>query len=884
MTTRVTVDGVERELREGRSLLDALLHAGVEVPHLCHDARLAPAGACRLCVVEVDGTPGHVTACTARLGEGQTVRTTSPDLEESRRTTLRLLAEKYPAEDGSGTDPLHVYFERYGVRPRGTRSAPADLSHPYIRVDLSRCIDCLRCVRICRDVQGQDVWHLEGRGEQLHVAPDGPSLVESSCVSCGACVDTCPSGALEDHSVLALGRPDSWTRTTCPYCGTGCEMDVGTRDGRITRILPAPDSKVSKGHLCVKGRYAFEFVHAEDRVAEPMLRRGGKWERVSWEEALSFTAVELQRVLGARGPGSVGVLGSARATNEDNYVAQKLARVVLGTNNVDCCARVCHAPTAAAMNGMLGTGAATNSFDDIEQSACFLVCGANPTENHPIVGARIRQRVRRGARLVVIDPRRTELARIADVHLRAHPGKNVPLLHAMTHVILAEGLFDSAFVANRVEGIDELRRLVEAFSPDAVAAECGVLADDIRAAARLFAASGPAMAFHGLGVTEHTQGTDGVRCLANLALLTGNVGKRGAGLNPLRGQNNVQGAAHMGCEPSRLTGYATLEAGRERFEPLWGAPLPSDPGLTLPQMIDAARAGTLGALLTVGYDILLSNANTSSTEEALGALELLVVQDLFLDETARRFAHVFLPAVSSFEKDGTFMNSERRVQRVRRAVPPIGEARPDWEILCDLAKAMGHEGGFSFETAEDVWNEIRRAWPLGAGISYARLEHGGLQWPCPTEDHPGTEVLHAERFPAGARARLALVDYRPTDEVPDAEYPLLLITGRTLHHFNAGTMTGRSRSAELRQVDALDVSPADAARLGLSDGARVTVRSRYGSARLPVVVTDEVRQGELFATFHVAGSFLNRVTSPRRDRVTGTPEYKVTAVRLDPDA
>lgn len=878
---RITIDGVEREIAAEGSLLEALVALGVDVPHLCHDGRLAPVGVCRLCSVELEGVPRHAAACTTRVTEGLVVRTKSPALEAERRTTLELLAARHPDDDGTSDTPLHRYFAEYGVVPSGKRQRAPDETHPYIRVDMSKCIDCLRCIRICHEIQGQDVWNVMDRGEALRIAPDGPTLAKSSCVSCGACVDTCPSGALEDKSLRALGAPDSWTRTTCPYCGTGCEMDVGTRASRIVGVRPVMGSKVSKGHLCVKGRYAFDFVHSADRLTHPMIRKGASWVNASWTEAVDFVATSISRILEAHGPGSVGVLGSARATNEDNYVAQKFARVVLGTNNVDCCARVCHAPTAAAMSGMLGTGAATNSFDDIERAACFLVCGANPTENHPIVGARIRQRVRSGARLIVIDPRRIELSDIADVHLSLRPGSNIPLLHAMAHVIVEEELYDAEFIRARTHGLDELRALLDGFSPDCVETTCGVSAADIRRAARLYATSRPAMAFHGLGVTEHSQGTDGVRCLVNLVLLTGNIGKLGAGLNPLRGQNNVQGAAHMGCEPARLTGYASLERHRELFESVWGCPIPAASGMGLMDMMDAARAGSLHALWAIGYDILLTNPNANVTAEALSRLELLVVQDLFLNETARQFAHVVLPAASSFERDGTFMNSERRVQRVRKAVEPIGEARPDWQIIADVAKAMGNTSAFSFGSAGDIWEEIRRVWPAGAGITYSRLEHGGLQWPCPEEDHPGTEMLHEERFQAGPRTAFAIVPFKPSEETLEPEYPLLLVTGRTLYQFNAGTMTLRTKDRDLRPCDYLVISPEDALRFGLVDGDVATVRSRYGVAKLPVLISNRVRAGELFTTFHTADGFVNRVTGPHRDAVVGTPEYKLTAVRIE---
>jgi formate dehydrogenase major subunit len=578
----------------------------------------------------------------------------------------------------------------------------------------------------------------------------------------------------------------------------------------------------------------------------------------------------------------VGVLGSARVTNEENYLAQKFARVVIGTNNVDCCARVCHAPTAAAMKMMLGTGAATNSFDDIELARTILVCGSNTTENHPIVGARIKQAALRGAGLIVIDPRRIELAQYAGVHLQPRPGTNIPLLNSLANTIVEEHLYDGEFVQQRVSHWESFREFISQWTAEHAAEISGVPAGLIREAARLYAINKPSMMFHGLGVTEHKQGTEGVMLLVNLALLTGNIGKRGAGVNPLRGQNNVQGSAHMGCEPSNLTGYVPIDAARQTFEQVWQAPLPTSTGLNLMEMMDAAEAGRLKALWAIGYDIFLTNPNTSATRRALEALELVIVQDMFLNETAREFGTIFLPAASSFEKSGTFMNAERRVQLVRQAIEPLGCSKPDWEIICLIARAMDIPEAFSFRAPEEIWAEVRQLWKAGAGLTYERLEDGGLQWPCPSEAHPGTEVLHAEEFVAGQRAALRTIEYRATTETIDEEFPFLLTTGRTLYQFNAGTMTMRSPNAHLRSADTLDISPGDAMHLGIKEGDRVRVQSRWGETVLPARISDHVKSGELFATFHTPEVSLNRLTGGHRDSYAKTPEYKVTAVRIDP--
>lgn len=879
------IDGEEVTAHHGETVMQAALRAGISIPSICWDPRLKPIGSCRLCLVEVHGADELLTACQTRIREGMWVTTHNAALDAYRRTELEWYAPHASPEDVAAhpNKQLHKLLAQFDVEPKGCPSpAPAiDASMPQIRVDMDKCIDCLRCVSICEEVQGESVWHEVGRGDTSRIVPKrGELLREGGCVACGACTDTCPTAALID---AGAGQVENWTRTTCPYCGVGCELDVGMSAGRIVTARPAPDAPVNKGHACSKGRYAFGFTHSADRQTQPLLREAGSWQAASWDEALDRCASELAAIIAAYGSDAVGILASSRSTNEDSYIAQKFARLAIGTNNVDCCARVCHTPTAAAMKAILGAGAATNSFDDIERASTILIAGCNPIECHPVIGARIRQHVRQsGAKLVVIDPRRTALADIATVHLQLRPGTDIPLMNAMAHHIIGEGLADRRFIDERIDGFDAFAAHVAEFPPDEVAAICELEAPEIRRAADIYASNGPAYAAHGLGLTEHVQGTEAVMALVNLALVTGNVGGPGMGVNPLRGQNNVQGTAHMGCDPGILTGAVPIVEARDAFEQVWGSAVPQKPGLHLMKMIDAARDGSLKALIVVGYDILTSLANQAETRAALEQLRCAIVVDLFMTETAEAFGTTFLPAASSFEKEGTFMNAERRIQRVRRAVAPPGAARADWEILCALAKRMGAHESFGFESAEEIWDEIREVWPAAAGMAYARLDRHGLQWPCIDEEDPGTEVLHASEFGHGPRARLRPLAYHPTDERPDSDYPFLLGTGRQLYQFNVATMSGRSSAQLLRPTDTLDIAPVDAEKLGLHDGEMARIASRYGLATLPVSIDSRIAEGRAFATFHDPKRGINRVTSPHRDRMVGAPEYKVTAVRITP--
>ncbi len=863
----IRVDG--RDVPACGSVLDACARAGVRMPSLCHDERLAPAGHCRVCVVEVDGR--HQAACTTLARDGAAVRTDTPALREYRRDVLELLAAEARLE-GRALElarELGVTGTRY-ARPE--RPPRVDASHPYLRIDLASCILCRSCVRACAEIQGQFVFAVEGRGAAARLTWGADPFVSTACVACGACTAVCPTGAVTDvdRERAAAARVENTVRTTCSYCGVGCQLEVHAGAGDVLRIEGAR-SEVNRGQLCVKGRYAHAFARHPERLTRPLVRRGAGLEPASWEEALARVADGLRR-LAPR----VGVLSSSRCTNEENYLLQKWARGALETNNVDCCARVCHAPSAAGMRRSLGLGAATNSLADIELADLFLVCGANVTEAHPVIGARVEQAVLRGARLLVVDPRRTELAEIADVHLQLRPGSNVPLLNALAAVLVEEDLVDRDFVGARTRGWEDFAGFVRRFSPEATAALTGLDPAEVRAAARLYGEAQRPMQLHGLGITEHHQGSESVQCLCNLALLRGALGRPGVGVNPLRGQNNVQGAADMGCQPDLLTGYQPVAdpAVRGRFAAVWGREPPAAPGLTLPRMVEAMRRGELRGLFVLGEDVVQTDPDTNSVVAALSALELLVVQEIFPSETAR-LAHVVLPGASSLEKDGTFTSGERRIQRVRAVLAPPGEARADWRILLELFAACGWP-----QTHREPWqvmDEIARVAPDYAGVSHERLEGEGLQWPVPDDRHPGTPILHEHGFRAG-RALLACIDHQPSPALAGHPRPLLLITGRALEHYNSGSMTRRSPNLSLRPCDRLEIHPEDARARDIRSGDPVRVTSPWGEARARAEVTDSVRPGTLFLTFHFPETGANRVTSDVVDRLTDCPEYKLTPV------
>ena len=889
---KLTVDGQEVEVAEGATLLDAARVAGATVPTLCWDERLRPYGSCRVCLVGVEGAPAPMPACSAPAADGMVVRTDDPLVTGTARGALELLASSLPeraldapperSELVRACRSLGVGRDAFGGE-RAKRSP--DHSHPYLKYDPELCIACARCVRMCDEVQGTFALAMVGRGFETVMAPGtGGDWASSDCVACGACADSCPSGAISEPGLLDLEPIERTTTTTCGYCGVGCTLDVHVRGREVRSITPALGGPVNRGHACVKGRFAHGFARSGDRLTRPLIRRNGELEETSWEEALAHVGGELRRIVDQHGPDAVAAISSARATNEENYLFQKLMRVAIGNNNVDNCSRLCHAPSAAGLVATFGLSGGSNSLDDFDRVDCFLLAGSNPTEAHPVVGARLKQRVIRGAKLIVVDPRRVELTGYADVHLRGRPGSNVAVFNGLAHVLLADGFADEVFLAERVDGLDQLRELLGEYTPEAVEEISGVPANDLVRAAHIYGEASCASIVYGLGITEHAHGTDGVRTLANLAVLTGNVGTAaGGGVNPLRGQNNVQGASDVGALPDLLPGYQRVsdDDAARRFEQAWGVEIKRQPGLRIPAMFDAALDGGLKALYVFGEDIAQTDPDSGKVEAAMAACDLVVSQEIFLSRTAER-ADVVLPGASFLEKEGTFVNFDRRFQRVRPAIAPPGEARTDFDVINAVAGALGADLGCPTPAA--AMDELASLAPLYAGISHQRLDREGpLHWPCRSPDDPGEGVLYLEGFatPTG-RAQLAAKPYLPPGEEADADYPFVLVTGRRLVHYNAGTMTRRTGNLALLPEERLEINPSDAERLGIGDGEPIEVASRRAAIRLSAGVSETVAPGELFMAFHFPDALANALTSDSVDDVTSCPEYKVTAVSLRP--
>ena len=878
------IDGRPIAPEPGETILAGARRAGVSIPTLCQQEGLPPEGGCRICLVEVEGDARPHAACHTPLAPGMRVHSATPALRELRRDLLALyVAAGEVRGDFAGT-PLGALLADHGIAaPARAAERAIDASHPYLRFDAARCITCRRCLHVCADVQGAFVYGIDGRGPTtaLRVGPER-RFAGSPCVACGACVEACPSGALFDVDREDARPADATTHSVCGYCGVGCRVEVAARAGRVVSVRGVPDAAVNRGHLCAKGRFAHAWQGSRERLRTPLLRTGTpddpRWQPISWDDACARIADGFLSARARHGAGALAALSSSRSTNEAAYLLQKLFRAVLGTNHVDCCARVCHASTAHALQLVTGTGAASASYADIERAERIVVAGANPTEAHPVVGARLLQQARRGACLLVIDPRRIDLCDFAALHLAVRPGANVALFNALAKLLLESGRVDAEYLAARCEGLPALRAFAGSLSLEACARDAGVPVASLQRAADMLA--GPSLFVWGLGLSELVQGTASVMGIANLAMLTGSIGRPGAGVLPLRGQNNVQGNADMGSMPAQVTGYQALDDPevRARLARIWGAAPPEEAGLTIPEMFEAARQGSLRALWIMGEDVAQSDPDETRVLEALAALDFLVVQELFETPTAR-FAHVLLPAAGYLEQEGTFTNGERRIQHVRPAVSPPGEARPDWIAVRDVARALGAD--WRYAAPAEVMDEVAAVAPrLFGGIAFTRLAGDGLQWPCPSPDHPGTASVHTDGFLRG-RGLLVAVDYAPSPEHGVPEHPYLLVTGRVLHHYNVGSMTRRTPQRALAPDDRLDIHPQDARREGIADGARVRLSSRWGDTLVTARHSPRVLPGTLFLSFHFPETHANRVTGPHRDPISNCPQYKATAVRLE---
>lgn len=895
-----TIDGHTINVVPGTTVLEAAKTLGKKIPTLCYSDRLKPFGACRTCMVEQVGRK-PVAACHTPVAPGATYKTASPTLTKLRRNITELIVSDHPLEcldcSANGRCELQNLAQEVGLRtpryenPR-THNPPRDDSHPFVKLEMDKCIGCARCVRACDEVQGSFILQMSGRGYDTKViAGNDTGFEEANCVSCGQCVVECPVAALSEPGARDNGLPDQVVTTTCSYCGVGCSLDVHTKDERVVSIRPTPSGSANVGHTCVKGRFAHQFAHADDRLTTPLIKENGRFREATWEEALDLVASRLGEIRDQHGPDSVALISSSRCTNEENYLMQKLARAVIGTNSIDNCSRVCHSPSAFALSQALGTGAGTNSFQDVFESDVLMIVGANPTEAHPVFGARIKQAVLAGCKLIILDPRNTELAKLADIHIPLRPGSNVAVVNAMQHVLIEENLIDKAFIERCSEGFDDVVETVKDCTPEWAAEIAQIDADLIRQAARLYASGGASQILWGLGVTEAGHGSNTVFGMINMAVMTGNLGRPGTGTNPIRGQNNVQGASDVGALPNVFSDYRPVTDAEARAEhrEAWGVEPPTNKGLRIPDMFNAAHEGTLKAMYILAEDVAQSDPNTTHVVGALENLDFLVVQEIFMNPTAE-LADVVLPGTTFLEKSGTFVNSDRRIQRVRQAIPPRGGTMVDADITNTIARRMGFDFGFDEgpDTPVDpskIMDELASLTPAWRGVNYARLEeHGFLQWPCLDTDHPGTEIVHENGNFLRGKARLTSTPWQLPGELPDEEYPWMLTTGRQLFHYNVGTMTRRTDIVQLHTAseETLRIHPADARRLGVDTGDKVEVTSRRGSVEVGVEVTKATNKGTVFMTFHFPESRTNLLIGDAADEFTGCPEYKVCAVRIEP--
>ncbi len=896
----LTIDGFDVTVPEGTSVMRAAMDLGVRVPKLCATDSLEAFGSCRMCLVEIEGRNGTPASCTTPVTPGMVVKTQTPLLRALRKGVMELYISDHPLDcltcaangdcelqDAAGEVGLRDV--RYGYEGENHLCAEADASNPYFTFDPSKCIACSRCVRACDEVQGTFALTIQGRGFESKVAAGmDEAFMDSECVSCGACVQACPTATLSEKSVIEIGLPEHSLITTCAYCGVGCSFKAEMRGEDVVRMVPYKDGKANRGHSCVKGRFAFGYASHRERILNPMIREKitDPWREVSWDEAIAYTASAFKKIQADYGKDAVGGITSSRCTNEETFLVQKLVRAGFGNNNVDTCARVCHSPTGYGLKTTFGTSAGTQDFDSVEHTDVILLIGANPTDGHPVFASRMKKRLRQGAKLIVVDPRRTDIVRSPHIeaahHLPLKPGTNVAVLTAMAHVIVTEGLSNEAFIRERCDwsAYEAWASFVAdpRHSPEQSQPYTGVPADDLCDAARLYATGGNGAIYYGLGVTEHSQGTTTVMAIANLAMVTGNLGREGVGVNPLRGQNNVQGACDMGSFPHEFAGYRHVsdDAARQLFEGLWGVSLEKEPGLRIPNMLDAAQDGSFRGLYIQGEDILQSDPDTHHVAAGLAAMDCVVVQDLFLNETAN-YAHVFLPGSTFLEKDGTFTNAERRIQRVRKVMSPKN-GYGDWEITQLLSNALGYPMTYSHPS--QIMDEIAATTPSFAGVSYAVLEaEGSVQWPCNAAAPQGTPIMHLDGFARG-KGLFVLTDYVPTDERTGARFPLLLTTGRVLSQYNVGAQTRRTENVAWHKEDLLEIHPFDAETRGLKDGDFVRLASRAGETSLRCLITDRVAPGVVYTTFHHPSTQANVITTDFSDWATNCPEYKVTAVQI----
>ena len=910
-TVTLTVDGFDVTVPAGTSVMRASAEAGIMVPKLCASDNMAAFGSCRLCVVEIEGRRGTPASCTTPVAEGMVVHTQSGKIKKLRKGVMELYISDHPLDcltcSANGDCELQDMAGAVGLRdvryepvaqhvtPREGGEAnplfiPKDDSNPYFTYDPSKCIVCSRCVRACDEVQGTFALTIEGRGFDSRVSAGLPidDFMSSDCVSCGACVQACPTATLQEKSVIEIGTPERSVITTCAYCGVGCSFKAEMRGDEVVRMTPWKHGKANRGHSCVKGRFAWGYAAHGDRVLNPMIRDSIEepWREVSWEEAIGFTATRLRDIQAKHGVKSIGGITSSRCTNEETFLVQKMIRATFGNNNTDTCARVCHSPTGYGLKTTFGTSAGTQDFDSVEDTDVVIVMGANPTDGHPVFASRLKKRLRAGAKLIVIDPRRIDLVDGPHVkaahHLPLRPGTNVAVMSAIAHVVVTDALFDETFIRERCDW-DEFAEYAafiseDRHSPEATEMLTGVPAASVREAARLFATGGNGAIYYGLGVTEHSQGSTTVMAIANLAMMTGNLGRRGVGVNPLRGQNNVQGACDMGSFPHELPGYRHVsdDATRDIFDKLWGAKIDPEPGLRIPNMLDAAVDGTFKGIYIQGEDILQSDPDTHHVSAGLAAMDCVIVQDLFLNETAN-YAHVFLPGSTFLEKDGTFTNAERRINRVRKVMAPRN-GYADWEVTQLLANAMG--AGWTYTHPGQVMDEIAATTPSFASVSYEKLEElGSVQWPC-NEAHPdGTPIMHVDGFQRG-RGKFIVTEYIATDEKTGPRFPLLLTTGRILSQYNVGAQTRRTENVAWHDEDLLEIHPTDAENRGVKQGDWVKLASRQGETSLRATVTDRVSPGVVYTTFHHPDTQANVITTDFSDWATNCPEYKVTAVQV----